>query len=407
MTPSDSGCSEHPTSRRPFAVINPAKSHPEAIVAAVAARDPERARQYAKRHGIPIVHDSYQSLLEDPSIDAVYIALPNAYHYEWTLRCLKAGKHVLLEKPSCSNAEEARKLFTHPLVTGSNAPVLLEAFHNQFHPAWQTFLSQVHQSPYGGTVKHASSSFHLPQGYLALDDIRFQYKMAGGCLMDLGTYPLSCVRQILGKGEKLHPVSAQYQPLPPAVSASEPQIDTAISAAYETDNGKTAEIDGNLLTEGRWSFLPASWAKALPGFQWPVTRAILEDVLVDSQDDGAQHFVRRTVTLWNQVMPVLYHRIDVCDTHILRRSGENVKTWEEVKYIKAYNWPADDEKSKTYQDWWTNYRCQLEEFINRIKGRNESGVWIDGAESIAQMEAIDRTYNKLGLKARPTSAFEI
>ncbi|PWY83444.1 NAD(P)-binding protein [Aspergillus heteromorphus CBS 117.55] len=392
----------------PFSVINAAKSHSEVIVVAVAARDRERARQYAEKHDIPIVHDSYQALIDDPSVNAVYIALPNSLHYEWSLRSLKAGKHVLLEKPSCSNAEEARKLFNHPLVTAPNAPVILEAFHYQFHPAWQTFLSQVHQSPYGGAVKHVSSSFYLPKSYLTLDDIRFKYGMAGGCLMDLGTYPLSCVRQVLGREVRLHPVTAQHKPLPPAAdgSAREPQIDAGVSATYRTDKGQTAQIDGDLLRGGGWSLSPLSWAKGL-GLEWPVTHATLEEALVDSQDDGAQHFVQRNVTLWNQMLPWFYHRIDVCDTHVLRRQGRDVKTWKETKYLKAYNWPAGDERANVYRDWWTTYRCQLEEFVNRIKVRKGSGVWVDGNESIAQMEAIDATYAQLGLKSRPTTAVEI
>ncbi|GIZ44592.1 hypothetical protein CKM354_000778600 [Cercospora kikuchii] len=97
----------------PIALIGPAQSHAEAIIAAVAARDPARAAAYAKKHHIPIVHNSYQDLLDDPSIDAVYIALPNGHHYEWAIRSLKAGKHVLLEKPSTSNAHEAKK-FSSP-----------------------------------------------------------------------------------------------------------------------------------------------------------------------------------------------------------------------------------------------------------------------------------------------------
>ncbi|GLA49534.1 hypothetical protein AnigIFM63604_005492 [Aspergillus niger] len=297
----------------PLAVITPAKSHPEVIVAAVAARDRERARQYAKKHSIPIVHNTYQDLLDDPAIDAVYIALPNSLHYEWALRSIQAGKHVLLEKPSCSNAEEARKLFRHPLVTGPNAPVLLEAFHYQFHPAWQAFLYHVNHLPWGATVDHVYSQQYLPKGYLNKDDIRFKYGLSGGCLMDLATYPLSCVRQVLGRGEHLNPIEAMHRPLPVASDGSqvEPQIDVAIKATYATDSDKTAEI----------------------------------------------------------------------------RAG--------------------DVRAQTYQEWWTTWRCQLEEFVNRIKGRAGSGVWIDGEESIAQMEAIDETYIQAGLNARPTSAFEI
>ncbi|PYH45326.1 Gfo/Idh/MocA family protein [Aspergillus saccharolyticus JOP 1030-1] len=418
----------------PESVINPAKSHPEVIIAAVAARDADRAHQYAKRYNIPIVHASYQELLDDPTIDAVYIALPNSHHYEWALRSLQAGKHVLLEKPSCSNATEARRLFTHPLATTPDAPILLEAFHYQFHPAWQKFLSLTRQTPWGpGTVTHAASQFHLPKGFIARDDIRFQYALSGGCLMDLATYPLSCVRQVLNLSqgqahedeEDLVVVEGHYAPLgsehDPSASP-EVQIDTAISATYQTADGlKTAHIAGDLAytaataaadagKNARWPFfaslLPSAWIQSLPGFQWPKTEATLAEILVASQGGTeTQHYVQRRVTIWNMILPTVYHRIDVRDTHTLYRQGKLSKTWEETQYLQAYNWPAGDARAETYREWWTTWRCQLEEFVHRIKGRQGSGVWVVGAESIRQMEAIDRTYRQVGLEARPTSAF--
>ncbi|RAL11053.1 Gfo/Idh/MocA family protein [Aspergillus homomorphus CBS 101889] len=416
----------------PYSVIAPAESHPEVIVAAVAARDSARARQYAKKHNIPIVHRSYQDLLNDPSIDAVYIALPNSHHYEWALRSLEVGKHVLLEKPSCSNAAEARALFTHPLATGPNAPVLLEAFHHQFHPAWQTFLTLTRETPWGaGTVVDTSSQFHLPKGYIRPHDIRFKYGLSGGCLMDVATYPLSCVRQVLGRESALLVTDVQYTPFPsstrtttatttksPACEAEEqdeePQIDTAISATYQTTSApnhapKRAHIAGDLAHTGSWNAIRAlpKWVRSLslPGLAWPETEAILAEILVASQGGTeTQHFVQRTVTIWNMILPTVYHRIDVQDRHTLYRNGALSKAWTEVQYLKAYNWP--DARAETYRDWWTTWRCQLEEFVNRIRKRKGSGVWIDAAESIRQMEAVDQTYRRAGLKVRPTRAFE-
>lgn len=166
----------------PPAVISPAKSHPEVIVVAVAARDPKRAQAYAKKYRIPIVHDSYQTLLDDPAIDAIYIALPPGHHYEWAIKALKAEKHVLLEKPSVSNAEEAAKLFRSPLLSKTGSPVLLEAFHYRFYPAWQKLLSLIDPA----NIVEAHSASYLPKGIIPLYDIRCQFKLSGGCLMDLG-----------------------------------------------------------------------------------------------------------------------------------------------------------------------------------------------------------------------------
>lgn len=340
------------------------------------------------------------------------MALPNGLHYEWALRSIRAGKHVLLEKPCCSNAIEAKKLFNHPLVTAKNAPVLLEAFHYQFHPAFQAFLSEVRQSP--GVIKHVYASFGLPPGVLGSDDIRFKYALAGGCMMDVGTYPLSIVRQILGREKTLEPVDVRYRGLRPGSDGNvdEPQVDQAIEAKYLTDDGVDVHISGDFITKGGWpSFLPTSWTRSLPAFRLPKSSVSFEPVLVDTPTDGndnsVQHFVQRTLTLWNPLIPTFYHRIDISDEHTLRRGYQVMKRWNETSYKTAYNWPEGDKRAAVYKDWWTTYRCQLEEFVNRIKGREGSGVWVDRAESIAQMEAIDRTYEKAGLETRPTSTFEL
>ena len=109
----------------PLALITPAKSHPEVILQAVSARNRARAEEFAKKHGIPDVRDSYQEILDDPNIDAILIPLPNNLHFEWAVRAIRAGKHVLLEKPSVSTAAEATPLFTLPELYQPNAPGLL------------------------------------------------------------------------------------------------------------------------------------------------------------------------------------------------------------------------------------------------------------------------------------------
>ena len=98
----------------PLALIRPARKVPGVLVAAIAARDRRRAEAFAARHGIPAVHDSYADLVADPSLDAVYVPLPNALHAEWTLRALEAGKHVLCEKPLTANQAEARQVAEAP-----------------------------------------------------------------------------------------------------------------------------------------------------------------------------------------------------------------------------------------------------------------------------------------------------
>ncbi|KAL2811607.1 hypothetical protein BJX63DRAFT_444022 [Aspergillus granulosus] len=391
----------------PLALIGPAKSHPEAIVAAVAARDRRRAEAYAKKHGIPIVHDSYEGLLADTSIDAVYIALPNGLHYEWALRSLQAGKHVLLEKPATSNAVDAEKLFRHPVATGPNAPILLEAFHYQFHPAWQVFLSEVGRC---SSVKTVHSRQTIPRGALAPDDIRFDFDLGGGCLMDVGTYALSAVRQVLNR-EPVKVVEASHQPLSSMQDkSSKDQVDRVIVATLRTSSGKTATIIADIASSLQWPpFLPKSWRLNVPRVTVPMCQAVSEEVVLDPAPEfkDAEHRMQKTVTIWNYLLPVVWHRIDVSEEHRLVKAGKDIKTWKEIRYVKAYNWLDNEHRTETHGDWWTTWRYQLEEFIHRVKGRSGSGVWIGAEETIAQMVAIDEIYRKAGLEIRPSSSFEV
>ncbi|KAJ5301795.1 hypothetical protein N7508_006658 [Penicillium antarcticum] len=394
----------------PVALITPAKSHREVIVASVAARDRSRAEVYAKKHGIPIVHSSYEDLLNDTSIDAVYIALPNSLHFEWALRAIKAGKHVLLEKPSCSNAEEAKALFNHPIVKAPNAPVLLEAFHYLFHPAWQTYMSLIHDDALSGPVKHAHAQQYLFKGVIPPDDIRWRYDLGGGAMMDFGTYTVSCLRQMM-REEPSEVIKTEWRAVPGSRSdqAESQQIDQAMNATYRMESGATGTIIADLSSSGSWPLLPASWSKSLPSIGWPKCEAELGEKEVESSEstDGGKHFVQRKMKLWNHLAPSVYHRIDVEDTHSIRRDGTLLRTWKESRNLKSYSWPSGDKVKSAGEDWWTSYHCQLHEFVNRIKGREGSGVWVDGDDSIKQMEAIDQTYEKAGMKVRPTSKFEL
>jgi len=115
----------------PDALIKPAAGTERAEVVAIAARDPERARTFAEEHGIAQVDASYEALIRNPNVDAVYNPLPASLHAEWTLKALEQGKHVLCEKPFASNAAEAEQMVT---AASDSGLVLLEAFHYRYHP---------------------------------------------------------------------------------------------------------------------------------------------------------------------------------------------------------------------------------------------------------------------------------
>lgn len=177
----------------PAALVKPATQLPETAITAIAARDPERARQFAAKHGISTVHDTYQELLSDPHIDAVYNPLPNALHAPWTLKALAAGKHVLCEKPFTSNAVEAREVAA---ATAHSGLVVMEAFHYRYHPL-AARMREICDSGELGAIRSISVSmcFPLPK----FSDIRYNYALGGGALMDAGCYALNCLR-LLGDG---------------------------------------------------------------------------------------------------------------------------------------------------------------------------------------------------------------
>jgi predicted dehydrogenase len=172
------------------ALIEPAASVPEVTVAAVAARDMARAEAYALRHGLPTAHGSYEELLANPDIDAVYNPLPNSLHGPWTLRAIEAGKHVLCEKPFASNADEAAQVARAAAASGL---VVMEAMHYRYHPLTQRLTEVVNEL---GPVRHiqAWTSFAITDP----GDIRYDYDLGGGAMMDGGCYAIDCLRLLAG-----------------------------------------------------------------------------------------------------------------------------------------------------------------------------------------------------------------
>jgi predicted dehydrogenase len=211
----------------PMAMIKPARSVPGAEVTAVAARDPEKARRFAARARIPKVHGSYEALLDDPDIDAVYNPLPNGLHGVWTVRALRAGKHVLCEKPFTANAEEAREVAQ---IAAGIDRVLMEAFHWRYHPLADRMVEIV-QSGELGEIRHVEAALCAP--ILKRSDIRYNLSLAGGATMDMGCYTLHIVRTLAGAEPRVRSARA---------TISTPGVDRAMEAALTFDDGRTGRI---------------------------------------------------------------------------------------------------------------------------------------------------------------------
>jgi predicted dehydrogenase len=173
------------------ALIRPAREVPGVTVAAIASRASARAAAAAKRHGIERVHKSYEALLDDDSLDAVYIPLPAALHGRWTRAALDAGRHVLVEKPFMANAREAESIAGAASASGL---VVMEAHHTSHHP-FTSRIAAIVESGILGPIESAYAAFNvpIPPGR----DIRWKFGLGGGGLMDVGCYPLRMLRDIL------------------------------------------------------------------------------------------------------------------------------------------------------------------------------------------------------------------
>jgi predicted dehydrogenase len=215
----------------PAALIKPAAKNVEASVEVVAARDSGRAAAYARKHRIPRVAASYEAVLADPELDAVYIPLPNGLHGRWTLAALAAGKHVLCEKPFTSNATEAAEVAeaARHAATASGL-VTVEAFHYRYHPL-AARMRQVIDDGELGRVRRVEAWLCAPIPNRA--DIRYQWDLAGGAMMDMGCYVVNMAR-LLG-GEEPTVVSA-------SAKRRGPDVDRAMSAQLTFPSGHTGAV---------------------------------------------------------------------------------------------------------------------------------------------------------------------
>ena len=162
-------------------------------VCAVASRDAQKAAAFAKENGIAQSFGSYEALLADPTIEAVYNPLPNNLHAEWTIKAANAGKHVLCEKPFAANSAETKAMFDAAAV---NHVYVVEAYPYRAQPQTIKLAELLREGAIGKVqLIQASFGFSLPTS----GNIRWDPSLAGGALMDAGSYPVSLVRMIAGE----------------------------------------------------------------------------------------------------------------------------------------------------------------------------------------------------------------
>ena len=164
-------------------------------IVAVGSRTADRAAEYAQEHGIGRAHGSYEALLADADVEAVYISLPNSLHHPWTMRALQAGKHVLCEKPYSRRHADVAAAFD---AADSAGLVLCEAFMWRHHPQARAIVDALPEIGELQTIR-ATFSFVLERP----DDIRLRADLDGGSLMDVGTYCVSGARLLTGEEPEL------------------------------------------------------------------------------------------------------------------------------------------------------------------------------------------------------------
>ena len=199
---------------------------------AIAGRRIEKAKQYQEEFGFQKAYGSYDELLADPEVQAVYIPLPNDLHCEWTVKALKAKKHVLCEKPLAVSEAQVREMFR---AAEENGVFLMEAFAYLHSPFVKAVKAELDAGTIG-EIRYFESAFIT--GRRPDTDIRLRKETCGGAFYDLGCYPLSMAMWMLGKEPDEVKAAAQF---------SEKGIDLFTSALLLYDSGLVANIDCGML----------------------------------------------------------------------------------------------------------------------------------------------------------------
>jgi predicted dehydrogenase len=218
-----------------YAMIDAAHDVDDVAVMGVAARDPERARVYAAKHGIPAVFKDYDALIASPDIDAIYNALPPNLHAQWSIAAVEVGKPVLCEKPFALSVTDVEAMIAAEMRTGC---LIMEAQHTHYHPINIRARAAIAGGEIG-TVRHIRGCFttdipHSPT------ELRWDYAVGGGALWDLGVYPAYWLRSMTS--EEPIVVSAQHR-------LFEGGADTLTYAKLAFPSGATGELSCDMISD--------------------------------------------------------------------------------------------------------------------------------------------------------------
>ena len=226
------------------AIAVPAQATGSRLVA-VAARDPARAEDFARTHGVERVLASYADVVADPEVEVVYNPLPNALHGPWNLAAVAAGKHVLSEKPFASNAEEAAEVRDAARAAGVT---VMEGFHHLYHPVMRRLLDLVDAGELGDVVHVEATIAMLPPDD---GDPRWSLELGGGALMDLGCYPAHWLRTTFRAEPTVRSAVAVRNPLGADLSmTAELDFPDGMSATLSASMAEGVTLDSSLEVRG-------------------------------------------------------------------------------------------------------------------------------------------------------------
>ena len=200
------------------------------VLYGIASRNPRRAAEWAAKHGFERSYRSYQDLLDDPAIDAVYNPLPNDLHAPWSVKAARAGKHVLCEKPLALSAAEARRMFAAARLA---RVLLMEAFMYRFHPQFEIVQALI-ASGEVGEPRVVRASFTFPYDG-PLDDYRWSRAHGGGALYDVGCYTINAARTVFGAEPVRCFAAGRFHP--------RRRVDMTVGLVLEFPRGRLALLD--------------------------------------------------------------------------------------------------------------------------------------------------------------------
>ncbi|KXS14728.1 hypothetical protein M427DRAFT_112422 [Gonapodya prolifera JEL478] len=420
----------------PDGIVLPARNHPSVQLVAIAARDKSRAEVFAKQHGIARVLDSYADVVTDPDVDAVYIPLPNGLHHKWAIEALRNGKHILLEKPSCSNADQTSQVFA--LAKQRNL-VALEAFHYRFHPALHLFGHLVRMATNEGTnpLTRVEADFRVVGAGIPEDDFRFTHALAGGSVTDPGVYPIciSLYTVRAAAGPPAHGGTLDFLDWSSRIECSQakptlfvPRVEP-LTTAHLDPSGKNAideRMDATLLVP-----LPGASEDA------PTVACTLLSTLRDEVETTIAGITFRTARLSTPTVeavfkdgtkvryvgylaPWVYHSITVTQPSGRKATHQAyAPSPEPTSDAPDGFWNTEDGAGAGIKPeaWWPTYRYQLEVFYQAWRAHTHSTspattnnpttpppvpppVWMHADESIAVMQCVDKIYEASGLGKR-------